>query len=105
MKDPTGGQSTIGRWASAALSVVLAVAGAVFGLIVMGVAFVVGLVVAAVIVAWALLRGRAPGRVDVMRFGHMARRRGRPDGHLQAVDEVVDIDAREIDADDPGRRR
>ena len=67
------------------------------GMLLMAGALLLGMVVATGVVIWTLLRGRRPGPVN-LRWGTMPRPRGfgRP-GTAEAVGEVVDVQAREVD--------
>ena len=59
---------------------------------------VVGTLLAIVVVSWALLRGRRPGKVQ-FRWQGMGRPPGRTAGapfHRPRADDVVDIEAREL---------
>jgi hypothetical protein len=83
------------------LRAVLAIAGLVF----VASAVVAALIASVAVGVWALLSGRRPAVLAVVRRGWRLRRTRRGRGHPDPRGEVVDVEAREVDepADGGGR--
>ena len=88
----------LARTGSGFLGALLGILFAIVGFVLMVGAVLLGLVVAIVALAWSLLRGRRPAPVRFEWRRHAARA-WRPASGRPPMDEVVDIEAREVPDD------
>jgi hypothetical protein len=91
----------LARTGSGFLGALLGIAFAIVGFVVMVGALLLGLVVAIAALLWSLLRGRKPAPVR-FEWRRQAARAWRPASGRPAMDEVVDIEVREV-RDDSNR--
>ncbi len=88
----------LARTGSGVLGALLGILFAIVGFVLMVGALLLGLVVAVAALVWSLLRGRKPGPVRFEWRRHTSRA-WRPASGRPPMDEVVDIEAREIPDD------